>query len=118
MKRILMVATLSALAGCGGGQGGVATSAMPPIQERTYQIKDQAQETAYVPVLRLENPAWKARIEDTLGPVQTLDACKQALKERAAKPRTGESKGYQVTEHVCYEVKKSGGQRKIVVGQG
>lgn len=120
MRPIASVAIFLTLivCGCAGGQGGIAKGAIPPIQEQTYRIKDQKQEISYVPVLRFEKPEWKARMQDTLGPVPTLDACKQALAAHAAKPRTGQSKGYKVTEHVCYEVRKSGGQRKIVVGQG
>ena len=117
-KWMVMFGLFLMLAGCAGGKDELATRTMPPIQERTYKIKDQKDNISYVPILRYEHAEWKARMEDRLGNVPSLDACKQALAAQAAKPRTGHFKGYGVTDHVCFEVRKSGGQREIVVGQG
>jgi hypothetical protein len=94
------------------------TGSMPPLRESTYKIEGQSQEINYVPVLHYENKAWNARMRDTFGATQTLDDCKKVLAERAAQPKTGRFKDLKITEHVCYEVKKSGGQRKIVIGPG
>lgn len=103
---------------CGGGPSTSQTGAIPPVQERSYRVSGQTQDIVYVPVLRFEKAEWKARMEDTLGALPSLEACKAALAERAAKPLSGQFAGYKVTEHVCYEVTKSGEQKKIVVGQG
>ena len=115
---IAVIAALPALGGCAGDLGGLTTASTPQVQERSYRVAGQSQEIVYVPVLRFEKAEWNARMEDTLAAALTLDACKAALAERAAKPLTGHFNGYKVTEHVCYEVTKSGGQKKIVVGQG
>lgn len=117
-KWMIVFGVFVSLAGCKTGGNELAARTMPPITERTYKIKGQTRDISYVPVLRGEHAEWKARMEDTLGPVPTLDACKQALAAHAAKPLTGHWKDYKITDHVCFEVKKSGGQREIVVGQG
>ena len=119
MRTIVSVATTAImLGGCSGGQGGPPSGAMPEVQERSYRVKDQSQEVVYVPVLRFEKAEWKSRMEDTLTAALTIDACKNALAQRAKLPLTGQFAGYKITEHVCYEVTKSGTQKKIVVGNG
>lgn len=115
-KGMVMFGLFLMLAGCAAGKNELATRPLPPIQERTYEIENQKQDIMYVPVLRTEHPDGKARAEDTLKPQPTLDACKQALAAQVAESLTGHWKNSKVTEQVCYEVRKSGGQRKIVVG--
>jgi hypothetical protein len=106
-----------ALVACGGPPSAPAANTAS-ISDKEPVFRFPASSTAtklYVPVLIYKHPAHGSTTRDTFSASRDLESCKSFLKTQAAKPIPQHLAGNQISQMICYEVDRGGGQTKIPV---